>query len=473
MAFFNITLSKKGILQAKIQVSCKDIHSGKNKLYTKRVYNTENLTKPKFRKFVSKIANEFEEQITSKYKAATTDQRNRILTFKELMSEWKAGIKKTLSINYYERANHLDKLFSEFLEKNHLADRPISEITVRDVQRFLNSFTTYQTKYGTTAKLKKDFPKNTNFRKMERDGIITRFASYNLRHKETAISTETATKICEYLNLNYDEYFENVIGERNYSTETIKGYRRILRALFNEAVRYDWITKNPVCATKIGAVAGNNSLRPVTEKEVFSISELKFFLKKLNELKEEKINQIMPIKIMLLTGLRIGEMCGLRWEDIDLQNKLLHVRRNRLYHRNHGIYEKTPKTKASIRTIPLNDSLVKDLKQYQEWFRLADKDFDERQHIYYLAVNIYRSPLFPSVINHWLRNFEHTWQTKEVSIHGLRHTYCSILLSQNIPIQTVSKYMGHSDPTVTLKVYAHFIPDTQEKVVFALNNIAE
>ena len=58
----------------------------------------------------------------------------------------------------------------------------------------------------------------------------------------------------------------------------------------------------------------------------------------INELKGEKINQIMPIKIMLLTGLRIGEMCGLRWEDIDLQNKLLHVRRNRLYHRNHGIY---------------------------------------------------------------------------------------------------------------------------------------
>lgn len=51
--------------------------------------------------------------------------------------------------------------------------------------------------------------------------------------------------------------------------------------------------------------------------------------------------------------------------------------------------------------------------------------------------------------------------------------YCSLLLSQNVPIQTMSKYMGHSDSTVTLEVYSHFIPDTQEKAVFALNNLTK
>ena len=54
-----------------------------------------------------------------------------------------------------------------------------------------------------------------------------------------------------------------------------------------------------------------------------------------------------------------------------------------------------------------------------------------------------------------------------------RSAYCSLLLSQNVPIQTVSKYMGHSDSTVTLEVYSHFIPDTQEKAVFALNNLTK
>ena len=75
------------------------------------------------------------------------------------------------------------------------------------------------------------------------------------------------------------------------------------------------------------------------------------------------------------------------------------------------------------------------------------------------------------MIGKWLKKFEEQWGLKHVTCHGLRHTYCSLLLSQNVPIQTVTKYMGHSDSTVTLQVYAHFIPDTKEKVVNALNNI--
>ena len=92
---------------------------------------------------------------------------------------------------------------------------------------------------------------------------------------------------------------------------------------------------------------------------------------------------------------------------------------------------------------------------------------------YYLAVNIYREPLGAGTIAKWLERFEIRNGFKHVSCHGLRHTYCSMLLSQNVPIQTVSKYMGHSDSTVTLKVYSHFIPDTQGIAVNALNRLTE
>ena len=98
-------------------------------------------------------------------------------------------------------------------------------------------------------------------------------------------------------------------------------------------------------------------------------------------------------------------------------------------------------------------------------------DFDNNVDKYYLAVNIYREPVSSNSVGVWLRQFERANGFKNVSCHGLRHTYCSLLLSQNVPIQTVSKYLGHSDSTITLKVYSHFIPDTQEKVVNALNNI--
>ena len=63
--------------------------------------------------------------------------------------------------------------------------------------------------------------------------------------------------------------------------------------------------------------------------------------------------------------------------------------------------------------------------------------------------------------------------TASDNVSKFLHGRSWIILSQNVPIQTVSKYMGHSDSTVTLEVYSHFIPDTQEKAVFALNNLTK
>ena len=190
-------------------------------------------------------------------------------------------------------------------------------------------------------------------------------------------------------------------------------------------------------------------------------------------LPEEYINKKMMVKLMLLTGIRRAELHGLRWSDIDFDRRILKVQRNRLYSPDIGIYEKSPKTKTSAREIPLSDSLVADLKAYEDWFRLADDDFDKKRDKYYLACSIYREPENPGSIGGWLRNFEKQNGFRQVTCHGLRHTYCSLLLSQNVPIQTVSKYMGHSDSSITLQVYSHFLPDTQERVINALNNITK
>jgi integrase len=471
MAYFKITPNKKGELQAKIQVSGKDLSTGKNKLFVKRVYNTDGLTEAKFRKQVEKLSIEFEEDVLKAYKEETTVLRSTVLTFSQLMQEWKATIKANLSINYYTHAERVEKLFTAFLKEHRLDDKPISAITVRDVQIFLNSFTQNGYARKPTVKMKKDFPKAVSFRELARENVITRCSSYGLRRKGNSVEKETALAICERYSLDFDEYFEETTETKPYSVETIKGYRRILRTLFNEAVRYEWIAKNPVCGTKIGAGSSNTSLRAVPEKEVFTFKEAREFLKRLDEIPDEFIYKRIPLKFMLLTGVRNAEMCGLRWSDIDFTKKVVCIKQNRLYSRECGIYEKDPKTKTSKREIPLTDALINDLLTYMEWFRLADEHFDERLEEYYIAVTLYRTPVFPQTIGNWLKEYERQWNMKRVSCHGLRHTYCSLLLSQNVPIQTVSKYMGHSDSTVTLKVYSHFIPDTQDKAINALNNL--
>ncbi|HCH74777.1 MAG TPA: hypothetical protein DEV87_06325 [Clostridiales bacterium] len=471
MAYIQYRKTKKGILVARIQVSGKDPETGDFKVYPKNIQNDEGLTEAKFKKKIVLMAAEFEQQIADAYRNKVEHIHTAILTFSQLAEEWINGINNHQSHNYYLRATDICKLFNDYLKTVGLDKRPISDIKVRDVQLFINSFDKGYVKGKPIAKLKKPLPDKVNFRELDREKIITRACSYGMNNEGKNIYLDAAEQICKKYGLKFTDYFEDVTVRCLYSPETIKGYRRILRTLFNEAVRYEWITKNPVCSTKIGATKGNITMRPVEEKEVFSFKETQDFLKSLDEIFEEYIHRVIPAKIMLLCGLRIGEMCGLRWSDIDFENKLIHINRSRLISRERGVYEKDPKSKTSKRSVPVPTPLIEDLKKYYKWFEMADINFNKKLDSYYLACTIYRTPIYPGSMRNWLCNFEEKRGFKHITCHGLRHTYCSILLSQNVPIQTVSRYMGHSDSTVTLEVYAHFIPDTQEKVIDALDKL--
>ena len=299
----------------------------------------------KAKAYVEKCAIEFEEELAKAYKLKMDVKKLKVLTFDELATEWLESVKKNWSINYYLRGVGITKKFSDFLKNNRLSDKPVSDITVRHVQMFLNSFEQKNGKQDNTVCLKKDLPKSISFRALARDGVITRCSSYGLKKKGNYIVRETAQKICEIHNLDFDEYFKPNERNKGYSAETIKGYRRLLRTVFNEAVRYDWITKNPVCATKVGSGNSNSSLRPVNEKEVYSIAEAQEFMKALDELPEDLIYKRVPIKFMLLTGVRAGELNGLRWSDIDFDKQVVHIRRNRLVAKGYGIYEKETQDK--------------------------------------------------------------------------------------------------------------------------------
>ena len=214
-------------------------------------------------------------------------------------------------------------------------------------------------------RIKKDLPKSVSLRKLAENKIINRCTSYNMRRKGANIEYNTAKKICDFCELNINEYFEPAQNLKTYSSETVKNHRSVLRAVFNEAVRYEWIIKNPVCLTRIGG-DNNITLRPVPEKEVFSISEAKDFIKKLDLLSDDLIYQKVIIKMLLLTGLRTAEMHGLRWSDINFDARTVRVSRNRLYTAGLGTYEKEPKTRTSERVVPLPDVLVDDLKRYYD-----------------------------------------------------------------------------------------------------------
>ena len=469
MAYFKITTNKKGVLSAKIQAYGIDFATKKRKFQYKRIVNDEGLSRAKFTKFVEREAIAFEESLAELYEKTINGERAEVLTFPQLAEEWLHRTKTTLSVNYYVRSRGIVDKFNEYLQDSFLYDLPINKITVRHVQLYLDTFG--RKPQAGLVKLKKNLPATVNFREMARQRIITANSAYRMKRLGKPISTSTAQKICEFNKLNFDEYFEAVESDEFYAAETVKGYRRVLRTIFNEAIRYDWTTKNPVCATKIGVGNNNISLRPVHEKEVFSITESQAFLQALDKLPEDMAYRVISVKIMLLTGARIGEIHGLRWSDIDFNKNVVRIERSRIASEGHGTYEKEPKTRTSKRNIPLPQDLVDDLIKFQDWFRQADDKFDEHLDSVYVVSNVYREPAGLGVVQQWLSKFQEQNGFKHVCCHGLRHTYCSILLTQNVPIQTVTKYWGHSESTVTLEVYSHFMPDTQERALNALDVI--
>lgn len=469
MASIKLELNSKGCLQAKVQVSCKDFRTGKNKIYAKRFYNTNNLSEAKFKKYVEKESFEFEASILKAYKEAI-EFRSRVLTFAELTSEWKESVRQTLSHNYYLRIEDCENKFNLYLQQKGLYYKPISEITVRDIQLFFNDFFVEQDRVLPYVSLKKDICKNIPEQDIYQNSILTKCSRF-YKKKSINLTIKNAREICDKYGLNFNEYFGQCTVKIKYSPVTIKGYRRVLRAVFNEALRYEWITKNPVCFTKITSTGNNGELLPINEKEVFSIKESQDFLKLLSEEEPLNIHRTIPIKIMLLTGLRNGEIHGLKWSDIDFDKRIIRVVRSRLYSNKQGVYEKVPKTKTSIREVPMSAYLIEELKKFKEWYKFADKDFENKLDKYYITVNMFREPSNPDGLGDWLAKFEKRHNLKKVTCHGLRHTYCSLLLSQNVPIQTVSKYMGHSDSTITLRVYSHFIPDTKDIAINAIDDI--
>ena len=485
MAHIEYKQNKNGLLIAKVRARGTDISTGEKKQFVKYIKNDLNLTPAKFRKFVEResmnfeidietkvFQNEQKECIQTKIESKATEAiSNQILTFYELAQEYLTHIKKNLSLNYYVRMKQDVEQFNLFLSKRHLADRPISEITVRDIQLFLNSFDTYIVGGKTRAKLKNPLPEKVNFKELDKKAILDYSSSYRMNKHGAPISKNAATKICTKYKLEYEDYFEDYTEIKHYSIEHIKGKRRCLRTIFYEAVRYDWILKNPVCKTKIGSGQQNTSITPVKEKEIFSMEEVKKFLNVLNLTDYSEMHKSIPFKIMLLCGLRTEEVAALRWTDIDFDNKVINVSKARCYTGTMGTYEKGPKSKSSNRKVPMPDSLIDDLKKYYEWFKESVINFENNLSETYVAVNHKREPMCPSSYKKWLNEYETKAGLKHVTPHGLRHTYCSILLSQNVPIQTVSKYLGHSDSTITLEVYSHFIPETKDLVQDALNKI--
>lgn len=177
-------------------------------------------------------------------------------------------------------------------------------------------------------------------------------------------------------------------------------------------------------------------------------------------------NKSAGILLALYTGLRIGEICGLKWSDIDFENKLLHVRRTlqRVYRRNidgsgqSQIIISEPKTRSSHRSVPLSSMLIPVLHRLKnscpEAFFLSGTAKS-------VEVRTFRTFFEKFLLKH---NIE------RVNFHALRHTFATRCIEAGGDCKTVSELLGHATVNMTLNLYVHPQIEQKRKCVELLND---
>lgn len=260
----------------------------------------------------------------------------------------------------------------------------------------------------------------------------------NLGHCE--VNSITKDIIQKFIYLSSDKY----------KRETVINMTKVITQSLNYAVEQSYIKETPYRKIKIPKDKGVKEIKIFTEIEVEKILNSSI-----------DYNDIKVIVIIAYrTGMRIGEILTLKWEDINFNHKFLTVRRTLSDYTKEGKPEVCdPKTKASRRRIDL-DNLCMEILNHKE--KISDSFIfcKENGSIYSRQ---YVSKSFRKMCN--------SAGVKYKSFHALRHTHASILLSRGIHPKIVQERLGHSKISTTMDTYSHLIPGMQQLVVNVFNEI--
>ena len=247
---------------------------------------------------------------------------------------------------------------------------------------------------------------------------------------------------------------------------TIKGINTRLKPCLGEAEKQGYIQKN-YC--KMVTLPKDNNKKNI---QVLTQQQQKLFIEAIKGHKLE-----MLFLIALGTGLRLGELLGLKWSDIDFNTGILTVNRtlSRVKNQTTGKYEiieQTPKTKNSNRTIPIPNDILNKLKEH--------KKNQSKQKLFVGEGYINNNYVFTDDIGNPIddkrpgRNLKSTLtklNIEPIKFHALRHTYATRLFEANVPPKTVQVLMGHYDISITMDIYTHVMEDAKLEAIEKLNNI--
>lgn len=265
-------------------------------------------------------------------------------------------------------------------------------------------------------------------------------------------------RLSEVKPIHCQKIFTDMANE-GYRTTTIYQTRIALYNMLEFAKENDVIINNP-CKKSLKSNIG----KPSVKKKALTIEDQKKFLNQAEGTSYE--NQF---RFVLQTGLRTGEMVGLRWEDIDFQKRTLKIQRTMEYRYSVGEWRiGEPKSKSGYRTIPLTDEAIRILTAQKEKNKRIESIASEWKDQIFLCRkgqpvknSTYDTALFKLCAKAGIDKF---------SMHVLRHTFATRCIEAGMMPKTLQMILGHSNISITMNLYVHVI---EEEKLKEINMVAE
>lgn len=270
------------------------------------------------------------------------------------------------------------------------------------------------------------------------------------------------------LSPNDIQQFINELTEKGYSYSTIKKSYNSLSAALKFALERDYIRKNPCVGIKLP----KQIQRQKSDVEFFTDSEVELIIN--TAIQRYTTGRYVykhgyAIIILLNTGMRVGELLALKWQNVDLANRQIYIceTRGQIIDRSdiespkYVMADRTTKTQSSCRYVPINQKC----KEAFDYF----KDFNYNNP--YVMANSDQSVITYRNLFRVMSNILKRNNINHGSLHTLRHTFATRLFKNGVDIKVISELLGHSDVSITYDIYTHVIQEQKKKAIDILDNM--
>lgn len=266
----------------------------------------------------------------------------------------------------------------------------------------------------------------------------------------------------EVRDFNSDKYlaWRSYMINRNLSIRTLNGILKLLKELLNYA--YKW---HDLSNRKVYYMLENFKDADALPDEMnyLNIKEFKQYTSAIKDMK-----YLCLFELLFFCGLRRGELLGLQWKNIELNNRLIHIRNNVIMPHN-GIEHwqiTSPKNRTSIRTIPLPTSLTEHLRKYKKEIKSKYKDFNENWFISNKEI-----PLPARTLAARNEKYIKVSGVKHIRLHDFRHSCASLLINNGANVLIVAKYLGHAKLEETLNTYSHLYDEKLSEITVLIDKL--